>query len=178
MPRHVIAGVIAGAIGCTYADPEPAPPPPEPVMATPEDVTVYMDEVDRIDAAVRHYASAITSDELTPASCLGAHAAYDARVRSATLTLISLGDRLDTFMLHHDGGFSADLACSSRLMMAEIDDHAHTACMWPDVERDRADALAHVTSMVGFVDHFLERADEMLAGMSGAGWTWHPIACR
>lgn len=147
-------------------------------MATPEDMTAYMDEVDHIDAAVRAYAATVTSDGLTPATCLASHATYDAAVRPSTLTLISLGDKLDTFMARHDGAFSADLACSSRLMMAEIDDYGHTACMWPDVERDRAAALEHLTSMVGFVDHFNDRADEMLAGMSGTGWTWHPMACR
>jgi len=174
----VTAVLALGTFACTYADEEPAPPPAEPAMATPEDMTVYMDLVDRIDGATRDYAAAISSSELTASSCFAAHATYDATARPANLRLIGLGDKLDTFLTAHEGGFSADLACSTRLMLAELDDHSHTACMWPDVEHDRADAYEHLTSMVGFVDHLLERADEMRTGMSGTGWNWHPMACN
>lgn len=180
MPRRTVVtgALVLGAFACTYDDVAPPPPPAEPAMATPADMTVFMDEVDHIDGAVRDYAAVLTNDELTPASCLAAHTTYMGTVRPATLTLISLGERIDTFVTRHDGAFSADIACATRLMMAEVDEHDHTACMWPDVERDRAEALDHVTSMVGFVDHLLERADEVLAGMAGTGWTWHPMMCR
>lgn len=170
--------IAVGACDHTVDPAEPPTPAPSPV-ATQEDIADYQELVDAVDTAATTYKTALADPALTQEGCLAAHGVYDETVRPAIGHMLGLADELEGFMDAHGGNAYADLTCTTRAMMDEVDAHGHVACMWPDVTRDRAEAFRHVGAMTRYTTHAAQRTEEMLAGMDTGTWNWGPlIGCQ
>jgi hypothetical protein len=171
--RTLLAAALV--VGCDNVADTPAPTPePEPT-ATVDEVAAYRVLAMDVDGHVRDYQTAVDVPELTQATCLTLHADYDARVRPVIMAMINKATALDDFIGVQLG--APDLACGAQALMDELDDHNHIACMWPEAGRNRAEAVRHVAVMLRYTLNAQERCDEMVNGLTGAGWTWHPMFC-
>lgn len=171
---------LAGVSACDHTVDPAEPPMPEPSpVATQDDIAHYQELVDAVDTAATTYKTALADPALTQEGCLVAHGVYDETVRPAIGHMLGLADELEGFMNAHGGGMFADVTCTTRAMMDEVDDHNNVACMWPDVVRDRAEAHRHLGVMARYTTHAAERTEEMLTGMDAGHWNWGPlIGCQ